>query len=71
VNDHQRVYTADNYKMMRSRLLIFFLLLLICFSIPAFAQSNLFRKITIDKIDHQRFGVVLQKVASKGEFTFA
>ncbi|HEY9003707.1 MAG TPA: carboxypeptidase-like regulatory domain-containing protein [Mucilaginibacter sp.] len=31
----------------------------------------MFRKITIDKIDHQTFGTVLQKIASKGEFTFA
>lgn len=56
---------------MRSRLFIFFCLLLICFSISAFAQSNLFRKITVNKVDHQRIGAVLQSVAVKGQFTFA
>ncbi len=55
---------------MRSLLFTFFLLS-ICFSIPTLAQNNLFRKITVDRINNQRIGSVLQKVAVNGQFTFA
>jgi len=43
----------------------------ICLATQAIAQSNLTKEITINKIDHQRIGSVLQKIAAKGQFTFA
>ena len=56
--------------IMRLRILPFFLLIL-CLSTRAIAQNNLTREITTGRIDHQRIGVVLQKIAAKGQFTFA
>jgi hypothetical protein len=35
------------------------------------AQGNLGREITIDKVNHDRFGHVLEQIATKGGFTFA
>lgn len=55
---------------MRLRIL-FFCMPILCLITQAFAQSNLTRQIAMGRIDHQRIGVVLKKIAAKGEFTFA
>src|ERR1700748_3002964 len=55
---------------MRLRILCFCLLML-CLIAQAIAQSNLNKEITINRIDHQRIGSILKKIAAKGQFTFA
>lgn len=44
---------------------------MICLTTSVIAQNNLSREITLNRIDHQRIGAVLKKIAAKGQFTFA
>ncbi len=55
---------------MRLRILLF-CLCITCLITQAIAQGNLNREITISRIDHQRIGTVLKKIAAKEQFTFA
>lgn len=55
---------------MRLRIL-FFCILFFALVNQVVAQSNLMKEIAIEKIDHQRIGLILQKIAVKGKFSFA
>jgi hypothetical protein len=51
--------------------ILFFCLPVICLTTQAIAQSNLNKEISIGRIERQRMGSVLKKIAAKGQFTFA